>query len=517
MGNMKNKPVHSWQESFRVYNQPRVRSMLFLGISAGIPLLLIFSSLSWWLIEAGIERATVTYFSWAALAYSFKFIWSPLVDRLPIPFLNTRLGRRRSWLLVAQIAVVISIIWMAFSNPEHGIGFMAIGAVLLGFSSATQDIVIDAFRIESAEKEYQAAMSAMYIAGYRIGMLLSGAGALYIASLFSGDGGYDYIAWKYTYISMSTFMLIGIVTTLIISEPEVSKKQQVNLHSNEDYIRFISLFSIVTGTFVLSFVYLNPSNIFTSYIQQVFGVSGPVIAFIGGFFRLLVAVAMAALAGNILGKLGVVNPKMVRETYIEPAADFFKRYHRLAIIVLMLIALYRISDIVLGVMSNVFYKEMGFTKAEVAKYAVALGLIMTLIGGFLGGILTARFGVLRILLIGAVLAAITNLLFMILAGLGNDLSWLMIVVISDNLSAGLASAAFIAYLSSLTNISFTAVQYAIFSSLMTLIPKMIGGYSGGMVDEIGYQNFFLTTALMGIPSILLVVFIMYRKRVGDLK
>jgi len=514
---MENKPVHSWQESFRVYNQPRVRSMLFLGISAGIPLLLIFSSLSWWLIEAGIERATVTYFSWAALAYSFKFIWSPLVDRLPIPFLNTLLGRRRSWLLVAQIAVVISIIWMAFSNPEHGIGFMAIGAVLLGFSSATQDIVIDAFRIESAEKEYQAAMSAMYIAGYRIGMLLSGAGALYIASLFSGDGGYDYIAWKYTYISMSAFMLIGIVTTLIISEPEVNKKQQVNLHSNEDYIRFISLFSVVTGTFVLSFVYLNPSNIFTSYIQQVFAASGPLIAFIGGFFRLLVAVGMAALAGYFLGKLGVVNPRMVRETYLEPVADFFKRYHRLAIVVLLLIALYRISDIVLGVMSNVFYKEMGFTKAEVAKYAVALGLIMTLIGGFLGGILTARFGVLRILLIGAVLAAITNLLFMILAGLGNDLSWLMIVVISDNLSAGLASAAFIAYLSSLTNISFTAVQYAIFSSLMTLLPKMIGGYSGGMVDEIGYQNFFLTTALMGIPSVLLVLFIMHRKRAGDLK
>lgn len=514
---MKVKPVHSWREACSVYTKARTISMLFLGISAGIPLLLIFSSLSWWLIEAGIERATVTYFSWAALAYSFKFIWSPLVDRLPIPVLNHVLGRRRSWLLAAQISVVISILWIAFSNPENGIGMMAIGAVFLGFSSATQDIVIDALRIESAEKEYQAAMSAMYIAGYRLGMLLSGAGALYLASIFGEDGVYQYAAWKYTYITMSGFMLIGIVTTLIIREPEANNELQEYLHSNEDYVRFILLFSVVTGAFVLSFVYLNPAHMLTSYIQQIFGASGPLIAFIGGFFRLLVAVSVAASSGYFLGKLGIINPRMVRETYVEPAADFFKRYHRLAIMVLLLIALYRISDIVLGVMSNVFYKEIGFSKADVAKYAVALGLIMTLIGGFLGGILTARFGVLRILLIGAVLAAITNLLFMILAGIGNDLSWLMIVVISDNLSAGLASAAFIAYLSSLTNISFTAVQYAIFSSLMTLIPKTIGGYSGGMVDEIGYQNFFLTTALMGIPSILLVLFFMYRARVASQK
>lgn len=506
------KPLHSWQEAFAVYSKRPVLSMLFLGVSAGMPLLLIFSSLSWWLIEAGIERATVTYFSWAALAYSFKFIWSPLVERLPIPILHKALGHRRSWLLVAQLAVMSSILLMAFSDPNITLGMMALGAVLLGFSSATQDIVIDALRIESAAKEYQAAMSAMYIAGYRLGMLLSGAGALYLASIFGDDGAYNYSAWKYTYICMSGFMLIGVTTTLLIREPIAENRRLSLLHSNTDYMKFILLFGSVTLSFVLAFIYLNPASQIHNMASEIFAGSGALVSFAAGFVRLLVAVAVAAGVAYCLAKLRVVNMPMVRATYVEPVLDFFKRYHRMALLVLLLIALYRISDIVLGVISNVFYKEIGFSKTEVAKYAVTLGLLMTLAGGFLGGVLTTRFGVLRILLLGAVLAAISNLLFMVLAGIGNDVSWLMIVVTADNLSAGLASAAFIAYLSSLTNLSFTAVQYAIFSSLMTLLPKLIGGYSGGMVDEIGYTNFFLTTALLGIPSILLVSFFIFQSR-----
>ena len=512
---MQIKPLHSWREAVRVYTQPRVVSMLFLGVSAGIPLLLIFSSLSWWLIEAGIQRSTVTYFSWAGLAYSFKFVWSPLVERLPVPFLHQWLGHRRSWLLLSQLAIMASIMVIAHSDPKNAISMMAFGAVMLGFSAATQDIVIDALRIESAAKEFQAAMSAMYIAGYRVGMLLSGAGALYLASLYENGTGYHFLSWKYTYMSMSGVMLIGIVTTLLIPEPVAEARHKNLLHSNVDYLKFLILFCTVTLSFVLAFIYLNPSAEIHSLTSEYQGVHSALISFVAGFIRLLLAVSVAALVARILARSGVVNMTMVNETYIAPVIDFFQRYSRMAIWVLVLIALYRISDIVLGVISNVFYKEIGFSKEQVAKYAVTLGLFMTLAGGFLGGLLTARFGVLRILLLGAVLAAISNLLFMVLAGVGNNVTWLMIVVTADNLSAGLASAAFIAYLSSLTNISFTAVQYAIFSSLMTLLPKLIGGYSGGMVDEIGYANFFLATALMGIPSILLVLFLMYREKNGS--
>ena len=181
-----------WLETMRAFGHPRVVTMLFLGFSAGLPLLLIFSTLSLWLREADVSRSTATYFSWAALGYSFKFVWAPIIDKMPLPWLTQLLGRRRSWLLVAQIAIISAILWMAFTNPVDNLTPMALAAVMLGFSSATQDIVIDAYRIESAQRKMQALMSSSYIAGYRIGMLVSGAGALKLAAWFGGDAGYDY-------------------------------------------------------------------------------------------------------------------------------------------------------------------------------------------------------------------------------------------------------------------------------------------------------------------------------------
>ncbi|MFT5400864.1 MAG: PAT family beta-lactamase induction signal transducer AmpG, partial [Gammaproteobacteria bacterium] len=201
----------------------------------------------------------------------------------------------------------------------------------------------------------------------------------------------------------------------------------------------------------------------------------------------------------------------VEKTYVMPIADFFDRYGwSLAWLLLALIGLYRISDIVLGVIANLFYQDMGFSKSQIATVVKTYGLLMTLAGGFVGGILSIRYGVIRILLLGGVLAALTNLLFMLMAGIGNDVFWLYIVISADNLSAGIASAAFVAFLSSLTNVSFTAMQYAIFSSLMTLLPKVLGGYSGSMVDSIGYQNFFLITAIMGIPVLVLILLVKKR-------
>jgi PAT family beta-lactamase induction signal transducer AmpG len=482
--------------------------MLFLGLSAGIPLLLIFSSLSLWLREAGVERAAVTFFSWAALGYSFKFVWAPLVDSLPLPWLTRGLGRRRAWMLVSQLGIIGAILWMASTDPAGGeltLTSMALGAVLLGFSSATQDIVIDAYRIESAQAELQALLSSTYIAGYRIGMLVAGAGALFLASYFGSEkGSYSYQAWMYTYYIMAAAMLIGIATTLIIEEP----RQTSGFGHGDavrDYVGFLALFVVAAAVFVGTFALVG--TVLQGWVGRVAQVAGNTVlaGVLVEALRLLAAALAAALVCRLVLATGWVNRAMVVETYVEPVREFFRRYGgKVALLLLALVGLYRISDIVLGVISNVFYQDLDFTKAQIATVVKSFGLAMTILGGFLGGVLSVRYGVMRILFVGALLTVLTNLLFILLAVVGNDELLLYVVISADNLTAGLASAAFIAFLSSLTNVRFTAVQYAIFSSLMTLLPKVIGGYSGTMVDSLGYVNFFILAAALGVPVLLLV-------------
>lgn len=480
----------SWQKTLKGFTHPRVVTLLFLGFSAGIPLLLIFSSLSLWLREAGVERATVTYFSWAALGFSFKFVWAPLVDQIPVPLLTRWLGRRRGWILLGQLAIILSIILMASVDPQSGpnsLSLMAVAAVMLGFSAATQDIAIDAYRIESAEADLQALMSATYIAGYRIGMLVSGAGSLFIADWLGSDrDGYLYQAWQSTYWLMAMVMLVGVLTTLTIPEPARQSQQKLTENSN-GYLPILLFFVLVVGVFITS-IYLSSS--------------------LPSVVRLILAIAAAWVFALGLVKMRIIEYSVLNQTYIVPVQDFFQRYGlSLACLLLALIGLYRISDIVLGVISNVFYQDLGFSKPEIASVVKTFGLLMTIVGGFMGGLLSMRFGVIRVLFLGGVLSAVTNLLFMVLAAKGHDITWLYIVISADNLSAGIASAAFVAFLSSLTNISFTATQYAIFTSLMTFLPKVLGGYSGTMVDGMGYPNFFLATALMGVPVLVLIVYI----------
>jgi len=490
----------SWQATLKSFTHPRVVALLFLGFSAGIPLLLIFSSLSLWLREAGVERATVTYFSWAALGFSFKFVWAPLVDQIPVPLLTRWLGRRRGWMLLGQLAIILSIVLMASVDPQsdsNSLILMGMAAVMLGFSAATQDIAIDAYRIESAEPNLQALMSATYIAGYRIGMLVSGAGSLFIADWFgSNRDTYSYLAWQSTYWLMAAVMLVGVFTTLIIREPERQSPFDLaenNVSKSEGgYSRILLFFVLVVGAFIAS-IYL--SSVLPSVI------------------RLLVAIAVAWLFALGLVKMKIIEYRVLDQTYLAPVQDFFRRYGlSLACLLLTLVGLYRISDIVLGVISNVFYQDLGFSKPEIASVVKTFGLLMTIVGGFMGGLLSMRFGVIRVLFLGGLLSALTNLLFMMLAAKGHDITWLYIVISADNLSAGIASAAFVAFLSSLTNISFTATQYAIFTSLMTFLPKVLGGYSGTMVDSMGYPNFFLATALMGIPVLVLIAFIGRRQQ-----
>jgi PAT family beta-lactamase induction signal transducer AmpG len=503
----------TWLDTIKSFKHPRVITMLFFGISAGLPLLLIFSSLSLWLREAGIDRAAVTYFSWAALGYSFKFVWAPLVDSLPVPILTRFFGRRRAWMLLSQVMIMLAIVAMAFVDPAtQTLVVIAWAAVLLGFSSATQDIVIDAYRIESADTQLQALMSSSYVAGYRIGMLIAGAGSLVLASyLGSSMGEYDYLAWQTTYLIMAAMMSFGVITTLVVSEPQSNHPTQAQdkytqAQDKHNQLGFFLMFIFAVSGFVASF-YLTASDAVSAKAALSTLIANSYLASaMIELARLALALIVAGLIAKIVIASGLVQQKTVFVTYVEPVNDFFQRYGwSLAWLLLALIGLYRISDIVMGVIANVFYLDLGFTKPEIASVVKTFGLIMTIIGGFLGGLLSVRFGILKILFLGALLSAITNLLFMLLAQVGHDMTLLYLVISADNLSAGLASAAFIAFLSSLTNISFTAVQYAIFSSLMTLLPKILGGYSGTIVETIGYQYFFLSTALMGVPVLVLIL------------
>ena len=582
----------SWGEAAKAYLDSRVIVMLFLGFSAGIPILLIFSSLSLWLREAGIDRSVVTMFSWAALGYSFKFIWAPLIDALPVPFLTKWLGRRRSWMVVSQLLIVLAIFLMATVNPvsEDVLIYMAGAAVLLGFSSATQDIVIDAYRIELAPPSMQSILSSIYVSGYRIGMIVAGAGALYLADYFSStEAFYSYEAWRNTYYIMAGVMTLGILTTFasyeptaeilqsnkqhrnlkvfliysalllipgllfgvvyllnmlinlaidapvalipqvalpsikfyflvlvacapllllyfIINQPKIINKAPLVAETREDYVRLVLLFVFAVVAFIAAYVLIG---------QLLPAFDGVFVSFVSETLHLLMSLAVALVAGFALVQAGLVNKQIAMATWIEPIVDFFRRYGMKALLLLALIGLYRISDIVAGVISNVFYQDMGFSKTDIANAVKLVGVIMAIAGGFLGGLLAPRFSIMHAKMIGAILACATYLLFVVLTYNPGSLPIMYMAVIFDNLAAGLASAVFIAFLSALTSIRFTAVQYAIFSSLMTLIPKVMGGYSGSIVDSMGYPFFFIFTFAIGIPILALIYFVDKHIVIGD--
>ena len=511
-------PAPRWRDTLRAFLHPRVITMLFLGFSCGLPLLLIFSSLSLWLREVGIERSVVTLFSWAALGYSFKFVWAPLVDALPVPWLGA-LGRRRGWILLSQLAVIGAILGMAFQDPQYdpnALLFLSIFAVALGFSAATQDIVVDAYRIESAAARLQAMMSSAYIAGYRIGMLVAGAGVLFLASYYGSTADeYSYAAWRNAYFWMAAAMLVGIATTLVITEPAAPSAPSVMLppapQSMSQSLQLIRLFILSVAGFVA--VYLATADLAAQFKSHLSAVIGAALAGLGiEFARLAAALAASGALSFALIRLKLVDSAVVSRRFVQPVKDFFARYGRAAWLLLLLIGVYRTSDIVLGVISNVFYQDMGYSKIDIATVSKTFGLFMTIAGGFIGGALAFRYGVVKMMILGAILSAATNLLFLALTAAGGDISMLYLVISADNLSAGLAGAAFVAFLSALTNIKFTAVQFAIFTSLMTLLPKATGGYAGAMVDALGYPQFFILTTALGIPAVILAW--MTRKRVS---
>ena len=418
----------AWLCTLKVYTQPARLRMLALGFSAGLPLLLVLGTLSFWLREAGIDRTTIGYLSWVGLAYAFKWVWAPLVDRLPLPGLTRRLGRRRSWLLLSQLLIAAGLLGMASQNPQLALTPMVWSALVVAFGSATQDIALDAYRIESASMQEQAALAATYQTGYRLAMIWAGAGVLWVATLAQGAQlGYAVRAWQVAYSVMAACMVVGIVTVLLSPEPQPRP--------------------------------LPPSRSVQEWLHS---------------------------------------------ALVAPFADFIARYRWQAALVLGLIAVYRISDVVMGIMANPFYVDMGYTKAQVAAVTKIYGVLMTLLGAFVGGAMAMRWGVMRVLMLGALLSASSNLLFAWLAGQAPTTVGLTLVVSADNLAGGIASAAFIAYLSSLTNVQYSATQYALFSSMMLLAPKWLAGFSGQFVDAYGYSPFFISTAALGLPVLVLV-------------
>jgi PAT family beta-lactamase induction signal transducer AmpG len=404
--------------------------MLFLGFSAGLPFALTAGTLTAWLTRSGISRGDIGLFALVGTLYALKFVWAPLLDQLRVPFLTRVLGRRRSWMLLAQVGVAASLVAMAVTDPAAQLPLLAGFAVLVAFFSATQDIAVDAWRIEVVDSDLQGAMAASYQLGYRIALLAAGAGALMIGGILS---------YPDAYRAMALLMGVGMITVLLVSEPEVKVGQ--------------------------SRVYLSP-------LQE------PV--------------------------------RWFNEGVVQPFAEFFRRNANNALIILLFISIYRISDMVLGVMANPFYLETGFSEIQIAGYVKTVGLGAVLGGAALGGLAVVRFGLGGPLVFGAVILAVTNLSFAGLAMLGANIPFLVVTICADNLAQGFTGTVFIAYLSSLTNVSYTATQYALFTSLMVLPGKILGASSGFVVDSIGWAPFFVYASLMGVPAIFLAVVVARR-------
>ena len=406
----------AWGNIFSHLKNKKLLTMFLLGFSAGLPLLLVFTTLSAWLRDEEIVRSTIGFFGWVTIFYGLKFLWAPLIDSIKLPLIHKALGKRRSWLLITQISIGIFLYLLATISPDgESLFAFAICALFVSFFSASQDIVVDAYRIEIAPIESQGILTAGYQFGYRVAILVSGAGALYIADSYS---------WEISYKIMSSLMLIGIITTLMSSEPDEHK------FKIED------------------------------------------------------------------------TDNLISAVFWAPIRDFFSRYKD-AILILIFIGVYRLSDLSMAVMANPFYLDIGFTLSQIATVTKVFGIAMTLIGAFFGGIIVLRYGVKKPLFYGSIMIASTTLMFVVQSIFGNEMNLFILTIALDNFTGGFAGTVFIAYLSSLTDPKYTATQYALFSSLMLVPGKFLSGFSGLVVDNFGYSELFFISATLGLPAIII--------------
>lgn len=433
----KKRGEHPWLQNLSLYLEPRIVALLALGFSSGLPLALTFGTLSLWLAESGISKTTIGLFALVGTPYTFKFLWSPLMDHMPIPLLTRWLGRRRSWAIVTQLFLMVSIFCLGLSHPAQNPLYTALFALSTAFWSASQDIVIDAYRVEILEERTYGAGAAMVVLGYRLGMLVSGALALYLATFFG---------WFVTYTIMAALMSVGMITILL--NPEPKKPQISDQEQQKERVK----------------------NLITRW-------------------------------GEIHQSLGE-GVAWIYEAIIAPFADFVRRDGWL--LTLLFILLYKFGDALAGVMSNPFYLELAFTKIEIANISKLFGLVATLVGALLGGLMVSRLGIMKTLLYCGFLQMVSNLMFVVLAQNGHHLGLLTLTIGIENLSGGMGTTAFVAYLSSLCTIAYTATQYALLSSFMAFGRTILSSFGGVLADKMDWTPFFLITTVAALPGLILL-------------
>jgi len=607
--------VRGWLGSFAIYKDPRVVGVLFLGFSSGLPIMLIASTLSTWLREEDVTRAAIGLFGFAFAPYTFKFAWAPLMDRLPLPPLTTIFGRRRGWMLASQAGLIVSIFALGQTQPGIDLWWTALFAVMVAFFSASQDIVIDAYRVEILPEEKLGAGAGVVVLGYRIAMWVATAGALLLA---------EAAGWSAAYTVMALLVLIGVGTVLSIGEPaqsstalidqqvleedrllrQVPKSQLARFEGVGGLFLAILLFygawipvSTVFGVFsplagewtvaqgivllgnlvvtglgmklawqlyrrepgalghaknfaliAIAWLVLKtlwyaigpwspfvPSLHGAVVLAVLYGVSNLVVGAFGaepfttgaflapvwltivGFWVELLALItlygftyFSKRAHANFGLVPIAEETRVhlwmRRAVIEPFYDFVKRNGLgIAVTILAFISVYKASDVLLTLMANPFYIDVGFNRAEIAWVSGTFGLWMTLIGGVIGGVLVFRLGLMRSLTVSVVLMATSNLMFLLLSVSGPDIVLFHLVIFVENVSGGLGTTVFVAYLSSLCNIHYTAVQYALLTSFMQLLGKfVIVPSSGFFADALGWELFFIASTLFALPALFLL-------------
>ena len=428
--------MKNWLKGLLIYRDPRLIILFFLGFSSGLPRLLVYSTLTFWLLEEGLSIKAVGLFAATSSPYSLKFLWAPILDRLPLPFLTRLLGRRRSWILLTQLGLVVSIGLLASTDPARDAVMTAIVAIVIAFFSASQDVVIDAYRVDILDDSEQGAGAAVAVFGYRLGMLVAGAGALYLATYLK--------SWPETYLAMAAMMGVGIIAVLF-ARPVPVIAQDRGLSEAE---------------------------------------KGP-------------------------------GQKILKELYagiVLPLADFFTR-PGWGLIVLFVV-LYKLGDALAGTMLNPFLIDLKFTKIEIANVAKSYGLFATLFGVFLGGWSVRNMGVIKALWFAGFVQMASNLMFALQAVVGNNI-WMLVATIGvENITGGLGTAAFVAYLSGLCNKSYTATQYALLTALSSVLRTLLASVSGFLVVHAGWFNYFVLTTFSAVPGMLLLYFLLKRGQTG---
>ncbi len=468
-------------QSLAMFGERRSLVMLGLGFSSGLPYMLIFDTLSLWLRDAGLSLAVIGFFSLATLSFSFKFLWAPLIDRTRVPVLHGLLGHRRAWMLVCQAAIMLGLWLISGINPAANLGLMAAVAVAVGFATASQDIVIDAWRIEVTDAEGQGPLVVAVQWGYRGAMVLAGAGPLLLAERFG---------WNISYAAMAVAMLVGVTATLCAPREKEHAVRPIHTEGvNQPRALQILEWVIRLGIMLLGALLLGSGLAGDAeLLSKVVG--GEVLAEAwkakpNGVWLQLAGVA-AGLVVVILAAWPIPGVKTKPGVYMstalgEPLVEFTRRFSGVAGLILATICLYRVSDFVLNIM-NPFYRDLGFSLTEIAEVRKVFGVAASIAGVFLGGLIVTRFGLMKALILGAFAQPLSNLAFGWLAMSGHDVPALFVAIGIDNVAGGVAGTALIAYMSSLTTTGFTATQYALFSSLYALPGKLIASQSGRLVE-----------------------------------